>query len=220
MRHTGMRVGELTALELDCVREDRYLKVPLGKLKSERLVPLNDEALALVRALQEQGRPDRDWLIENPRRQKPYCTGSYHTSIRPIRDDLEKPDGLEITTHRLRHTFATELLNAGLSLAALRQLLGHRSMNMTLRYVRLAPNRLRQDYLAANAKARERYGRVPEAPRTAQLDNDTTSATTVAEVVRRIKRDAAMFSDGQKARTRRIARQLTNIGIQLGELGL
>jgi len=220
MRHTGMRVGELTALELDCVREDRYLKVPLGKLKSERLVPLNDEALALVRALQEQGRPDRDWLIENPRRQKPYCTGSYHTSIRPIRDDLEKPDGLEITTHRLRHTFATELLNAGLSLAALRQLLGHRSMNMTLRYASLAPNRLRQDYLAANASAKERYGKIPEAPRSAQLEQDTTSAQTIADTVRRIKRDAATLSKEQKARARRAARQLKNIGILLADLGL
>ncbi len=220
MRHTGMRVGELTALELDCVREDRYLKVPLGKLKSERLVPLNDEALALVRALQERGRSGRDWLIENPRRQKPYCTGSYHTSIRPIRDGLEKSDGLEITTHRLRHTFATELLNAGLSLAALRQLLGHRSMNMTLRYVSLVPNRLRQDYLAANAKARERYGKVPDAPRTAQLADDTTSADTIADVVRRIKRDAATLSEAQRTRARRAARQLKNLGILLDELGL
>lgn len=219
MRHTGMRVGELTALELDCVREDRYLKVPLGKLKTERLVPLNDEALKLVRELQKQGRAGRDWLIENPRRHKPFCTGSYHTSMQLLRDGLEKPDGLEITTHRLRHSFATELLNAGLSLMALMELLGHRSMNMTLRYVRLTPNRLRKDYLAANAKARERYGKVPEAPSAAQLD-DRTAAETIADTVRQIKRDAATLSKQQKARARRAARELKNLGIVLNELGL
>lgn len=93
-------------------------------------------------------------------------------------------------------------------------------MNMTLRYVSLAPNRLRQDYLAANTKARERYGKVPEAPRSSRLDEDATSADTIADIVRRIKRDAATLSKEHKARARRAARELQNISIQLGELGL
>jgi site-specific recombinase XerD len=224
MRHTGMRVGELATLSLDCVREDNqghhYLKVPLGKLNTERLVPLNDDALGLVQALQEHGQSDREWLIENRSTRRPYTTTSYRNSISRVSSDLEKPDGLSITTHRLRHTFSTELLNAGLNLAAVRQLLGHRSMNMTLRYVSLTPNRLRQDYLAANAKARERYGKVPAAPRAAQLDDERTSAEAIADIVRQIKRDAAELSKEQKARARRAVRQLKNLGILLDELGL
>ena len=223
MRHTGLRVSELANLRLDCVRKDNqghhYLKVPLGKLKTERLVPLNDDALDFARTLQGHGRSDREWLIENLSTCRPYTTTSYRNSISRVSSDLEKPDGLPITTHRLRHTFATELLHAGLSLAAIRQLLGHRSMNMTLRYVSLTPSRLRQDYLAANAKARERYGKVPDSPSTPNL-GDQSSAETIADVVRRIKRDAADLSEEQKARTRRAARQLKNLGILLDELGL
>ena len=224
MRHTGLRVGELASLKFDCVHEDhignRYLKVPLGKLKKERLVPLNDEALSLVFALQVQGRPGRAWLIESPRTKKPFGTTRYHESMRAIREGIPTPDGIRITTHRMRHTFATELLSGGLSLAAIRQLLGHRSMNMTLRYVSLTPDRLRQEYLAANAKARERYGRVPEAPPAAQLD-DRTAAELIADTIRQIKRDAADLSSEQhKARARRTARELNNLRIVLNDLGL
>ncbi len=223
MRHTGLRVGELARLELDCVREDNpahhYLKVPLGKLKSERLVPLSDEALGLVRALQEDGCAGRQWLTENPKTRKPYTTTSYRNSLARLRDGLAKPDGLPITSHRLRHTFATEMLRGGMSLAAIRQLLGHRSINMTLRYVSLTPDQLRQDYLTATAKARERYGKVPEAPPTIQHD-ERTSAETIDDVVRQIKRDAAELSTEKKARARRAARQLKNLGILLDELGI
>jgi len=220
MRHTGLRVGEMSVLEFDCVREGRYLKVPLGKLKTERLVPLNDSALELIRDLQKQGCSGRSFLIENPKRNKPYHPYSYSRSLRSHIDGLEKTDGLEITSHRLRHSFATELLNAGLSLAALRQLLGHRSMTMTLRYVHLAPNRLRQDYLAANAKAQERYGTVFEACLTSNQEESATSADAVTDIIRCIKRDVAELSEKKKSSARRVARQLKNIGIQLGELGL
>ena len=223
MRHTGLRVGELATLRFDCVHEDhlghRYLKVPLGKLKKERLVPLNDEGLSLATALQEQGRDGRKWLLESPRTKKPFGTARYHETMRAIREGIPTPDGIRITTHRLRHTFATELLSGGLSLAAIRQLLGHRSMNMTLRYVSLTPDRLRQEYLTANAKARERYGKVPEAPPTAQPD-DRTAAETIAGTVRQIKRDAATLTKEQKARARRAVRELKNLGIVLNELGL
>lgn len=224
MRHTGLRVGELATLTFECVHEDHqehcYLKVPLGKLKNERLVPLNDETLSLVRELQQQGRRGRRWLIENPRRKKPYGIARYQQLLRALQDGLATPDGLRITTHRLRHTFATELLNAGLSVVAIRQLLGHRSINMTLRYVSLTPNQLRQAYLVANTKARQRYGKIPEAPRTAGPLDDATSADTIADVVRRVKRDAATLPEKHKARARRATRQLKNLGILLNELGL
>ena len=47
-----------------------------------------------------------------------------------------------VTPHRLRHTYATEMLRAGVSLPVLKQLLGHRSINMTMRYVQVSQNDL------------------------------------------------------------------------------
>jgi site-specific recombinase XerD len=224
MRHTGLRVGELANLSFNCAHEDHqghpYLKVPLGKLKKERLVPLNDEAVALVRELQEQGRPGRAWLIENPRTKRPFTTATYQEWLQSLRSGLPNEDGQAITTHRLRHSFATELLSAGLGVVAIKQLLGHRSINMTLRYVNLTPNQLRDEYLAANAKARKQYGKVPEAPRTDESSDGTTSAGALADLVRKVKRDAATLSEEQKPRARRAARQLSNIAILLNEIGL
>jgi site-specific recombinase XerD len=224
MRHTGLRVSELANLRMDCMHEDHqgclYLKVPLGKMKKERLVPLNDEATSLVLQLQQQGRAGRTWLIENPRTKKPFSRARYQESLRSLRSGLPNEDGLAITTHRLRHSFATELLSAGLGLAAIRQLLGHRSLNMTLRYVSLTPNQLRDEYLAANAKARQQYGKVPEAPRTDDPIDETTSAAALADIIRKVKRDAATLALEHKPQARRAVRQLNNIAILLNELGL
>ena len=57
MRKTGIRVGELADLPYHCVHQDsktnHFLKVPLGKLDSERMVPLDDSALELIEKLQQ-----------------------------------------------------------------------------------------------------------------------------------------------------------------------
>lgn len=224
MRHTGLRVSELAALRFNCIHEDHqghhYLKVPLGKLKEERLVPLNDEALCLIRDLRGQAPDDRAWLIENPRTNQPFAKASYHALMQSLSSDLPKDDGLAITSHRLRHSFATELLSAGLGLAAIKQLLGHRSINMTLRYVSLTPKQLRDEYLVANAKVRQQYGNVPEAPRTETPIDDTTSALAIGDIARRVKRDAEALAHDKKAQARRAVRQLNNTAILLKQLGL
>ena len=71
--------------------------------------------------------------------------------------------------HCLRHTCATELLNAGMRLECLQQLLGHRSIEMTRRYARLTDNTRREEYFRAMAiiEKGEPYGhyrRHPELP--------------------------------------------------------
>lgn len=76
------------------------------------------------------------------------------------------------------------------------------------------------DYLAANAKSREPYGKVPKAPPAAQLDN-RTEAETIANTVRQLKRDAAdLGSEKREAKARRAARELNNLRIVLNDLGL
>ena len=116
MRNTGIRIGELASLEFDCLRCDeagnQFLKVPLGKLNNERLVPIDESTLALVQHLQHQGATPRTWLLETVRGRRGRWV-HFKAALEAACDGLDIPNGM--TSHRLRHTYATSLLNAGMS---------------------------------------------------------------------------------------------------------
>ena len=123
MRATGLRIGELVDLELDCVHEvpgqGAWLKVPLGKSDTERMVPLDDETLALVDRIVANRSPGRP--LRHPRTGRLVEFLLTHQgrrlSLYTLRDELAyvaKAAGLGvITPHQLRHTYATALVNAG-----------------------------------------------------------------------------------------------------------
>jgi integrase len=155
-RSCGLRIGELLDLELDCVHElpghGSWLKVPLGKLDTERMVPLDAEILALIDRITEirsHGRP-----MPHPRYRRPaqflFTHHGRRLSQRAVRNELDRAAqaaGLDhITPHQLRHTYATALVNAGVSLQALMALLGHMSAEMSLRYGRLFDTTVRAEY--------------------------------------------------------------------------
>ena len=159
MRRTGLRVGELMGLELDCVRTDhsrhRFLKVPLGKLHNERLVPLDERTHDLVRGLRRRGRKRRCWLLETPSGAKT----TYHYYRRTLRIACAGLDTAgPVMTHRLRHTYATSLLNGGMSLLGVMKLLGHRDYRMTLRYTAITQETVGREYFEALAQVESRYG--------------------------------------------------------------
>ncbi len=178
LRHSGIRIGELLDLELDHLVDygtnGTWLRVPLGKLNNERSVPLDDAALEaldewLARRPGHRARPHpRDQhladfiFVERGRRLGP-------TRIqRGLRDavaaaGLTGPDGrpLHVVAHQLRHTWATELANGGMSIQALMTLLGHRSPEMTIRYARLSSPTLKAAYDEAAGKIARR---IPIAP--------------------------------------------------------
>ncbi|MCA1677582.1 MAG: site-specific integrase [Actinobacteria bacterium] len=174
-RATGLRIGELVDLELDCVHEvpcqGAWLKVPLGKLASERMVPLDDHAVAIIdriAAARSAGRPlphPRDGrlvdflLTHHGRRVTAYA-------LRGTLQRAASSAGIgPVTPHQLRHTYATALINAGVSLQALMALLGHSSAEMSLRYGRLFDATVRADYERALTLAKDRLGPVlPQAP--------------------------------------------------------
>jgi site-specific recombinase XerD len=157
MRHTGLRIGELRDLEFHCVRTDDrrpLLKVPLGKLNNERLVPLDAASVELVRRLQSSGFRPRSWLVPG--------AGGARASYYRIRCVLLThsrglPDPARITSHRLRHTFATEMLGAGMSLLGVMRLLGHRSYHMTLRYAAVSPDAVVDEYTKALTQLATKY---------------------------------------------------------------
>ena len=145
-----------------------WLKVPLGKLGTERMVPLDDETLDVVdrivarrtppgAAAPRTGRPTEFLLVHQGRR----------VSAQALRDELARTaqaTGLgKITPHALRHTYATALVNAGVSLQALMQLLGHVSAAMSLRYGRLFDATVRTEYERALTQAKAALATAPPA---------------------------------------------------------
>ncbi len=158
MRDTGLRIGELICLEYDCVRKDHkrhsFLKVPLGKLKTERLLPIKSDTHELIQTIKRHGRRNRTWLLETP-------SGSQLNYSRCQRALRHACEGLEIsgaiTTHRLRHTYATSLLNGGMSLVGVMKLLGHRDHRMTLRYAAITDETVETEYFQALNHIEKRY---------------------------------------------------------------
>ncbi|MGZ4620139.1 MAG: tyrosine-type recombinase/integrase [Frankiaceae bacterium] len=170
-RACGLRIGELLDLELDCVHDTAeqggWLKVPLGKLDTERMVPLDDETLQVldrVTATRSTCRP-----LPHPRTGRPaQFLFTHHgkrlsqTAVRRELTSAADAAGLgHVTPHQLRHTYATALVNAGVSLQALMALLGHSSAAMSLRYARLFDTTVRAEYERALDLAKNRLGPLP-----------------------------------------------------------
>lgn len=164
MRRCGLRVGELRNLTFDCVAQDFngnwFLKVPLGKLNNERVIPLDPETVAVVEKIKRHHslRPEPGsetvYLISNPSGRR---RGKEH--FNPVLQDVAR--GLVIpgkmTVHRLRHSYATSHLSAGLPLTTLKALLGHRDIRMTLGYAAVTQETIRNEYFTALTKIQARY---------------------------------------------------------------
>jgi integrase len=178
LRGAGLRAGELLDLELGSIIDygpaGTWLKVPLGKLATERMVPLSAATLAALDewvALRGMHRPLphprtgvlTDFLFTQHGRRLGYTRlrNGLLTAAESAR--LRRTDGgvLMVTPHQLRHTWATELANAGMSLQALMSLLGHASPQMTIRYATLASPTLRAAYDDAMGKMRRQFTLTP-----------------------------------------------------------
>ena len=170
MRNTGLRIGELRALPHRCVRVDPrgnpFLKVPLGKLDNERLVPLDPPTLRLLRRLQRLGNGHRQLLFE--RNGKPIRFEFFSAALKTACRGLSTPE--PITSHRLRHTYATTLLAGGMSLVALMRLLGHRDYRMTLRYAAITDETVVTEFNNALAENTRRYAPNPNSTPLADID--------------------------------------------------
>jgi integrase len=179
LRRAGLRLGECLDLELDAVVDygstGSWLRVPLGKLGTERMVPLDQDTVSVLDAWAEgrgqqrpqphprTGRPTDFLFAERGRRLGPWRIRS-GLAAAIIAAGLTGPGGgpLRVTPHQLRHTYATELANAGMSLQGLMALLGHVTPEMTLRYATLANPTLRAGYDAAIGRVRRVL--LPSAP--------------------------------------------------------
>jgi integrase len=223
-RRTGLRIGELAHLELDCLLEDssgRYsLRVPLGKLRSERVIPIEPETADLIRTIKklrgerppgvdpETGR-SVEALFPNPWND---CIGTY-----PFRRKLRsvaKSAGISenVHPHRLRHTYATELVRNGLNLVGVMRLLGHKTIKMTLRYVEVTNEDLGRDYLRAMENARQRYSTLQAIESSHSPVQDESSGTIAGAfrvLVDRIQ--ARRFKESDPKRRKKLQRLVENL---------
>lgn len=189
MAHAGLRIGELQNLRLeDWHPTQQRLVVRQGKDNQDRAVPLSPETKAALEAylvmrepvslpylLVHQGRPLGQDFIRNHLHQ--------YANIAGLKG---------VTPHRLRHTCATRLLNAGMPVTSVQALLGHENLGTTMGYAQLYDDTVRKDYQVAVARLKGQSPTEGSEPNvsptalvesTASLSMPLTGSTTVVAVV-------------------------------------
>lgn len=193
LRATGLRSQESLDLEVGALSElsrgQWSLRVPLGKLHSEREIPVDVETAKLFAELvklrgspppvvgERTGKPTH-FLLMRP-------DGRRYTreSLRYYLARAEKKAGLaeHPTPHRLRHSCATELLRAGMALPALMKFLGHRSIGMTLRYAEVTGTDVRNAYNDSLLALKERYDLGSLRPRGRKADRAPNTRRSILD---------------------------------------
>ena len=132
----GLRISEAIALTVSAIDSERMvLRITKGKGQKDRYVMLSPKLLAVLRDWWKVERP-RHWLFPGARPEAPITRRAVQLACRIARRRarLAKP----VSPHSLRHAFSVHLLEAGTDLRTIQLLLGHRSLQTTARYLRVA----------------------------------------------------------------------------------
>lgn len=153
----GMRLGEVEELRLeDLDFPQKRLSVRDGKGKKDRTVYLTETAIHALQeylAVRGAGSGDHVFLYRNA----------------PLKKDLIRAQlkyagdrvGVKVFPHRLRHTCATQLLNAGCRVTSIQRFLGHKELSSTMIYARAHDQTVADDYFAAMQRVEQRLEIVP-----------------------------------------------------------
>lgn len=164
-RWSGARRGEIRRLSVDCL--DDYpdgtprLHIPTGKTYQERMIPIHEEAAAAIRALQALRKGERGFSDPKTGVVTRYLfvhQGMLLSATYLFEEALKKActvAGLvttagksTITAHRFRHTVGTQLARRGARLRTIQKILGHESPEMSMIYLGITDEDVRQDYQA------------------------------------------------------------------------
>ncbi|HXP89185.1 MAG TPA: tyrosine-type recombinase/integrase [Bryobacteraceae bacterium] len=226
LRHTGMRIGECADLSFHCLRlvgPDAWaIHVPLGKLKTERMVPVDSFVCRLVdrlRLLRSQDPlPADGFLLARP-------SGRYQLirNLRTFWRDLVATVGIttRLVPHQLRHSFGTEMLRAGVSLHVVMKLLGHLKPEMTMRYVEVALLDVQREFHLARSQPRHL---LPASPLPASISSPQSNLTSLLDSLHLAQHVLEMFrrtlpKGPDRRLLDRLANRLTKIASEIRKLG-
>lgn len=129
----GLRVSEVVNLKLEDINSDRMqIFVKSGKGKKDRLIPLSNTILLLLREYYNIHKP-KLWLFEGQIKGMPYSARSAQMIFKAACSKLLLPKNVGF--HSLRHSYATHLLDGGTDVKYIQSLLGHNDIKTTLRYL-------------------------------------------------------------------------------------
>jgi integrase/recombinase XerC len=153
--NTGLRVSELVELREKHVDVYKLEIKVLGKGNKERIIPVKKELMDKLKAYKEAKRasfeaPDLDYLLVNSSGKKLYVKYVYR-EVREQLKDLKQVS--KKSPHVMRHTFATQLVNNGADLNAIKELLGHASLAATQVYTHNTIEKLKDIHKKAHPKA-------------------------------------------------------------------
>ena len=149
----GLRVSELVGLNYGAIDFESGVARVLGKGRKERLCPLGRTALAVAKKF-------RDDFAGRTTPSSPLLTGQrgHRMAVRQVQLMLKRYLALaglplDLTPHKLRHSYATHLLNAGADLRLVQELLGHAQLATTQVYTHVSVARLKEIYAKAHPRA-------------------------------------------------------------------
>jgi integrase len=226
IRHTGMRIGECVDLSFDCLRmvapHGWAIHVPLGKLKTERVVPVDSFVCRLVerlRVLRSQDPLPADGFLLS----RPASRDALLYNLRTFFRGVVASSGIttRIVPHQLRHSYGTEMVRFGVSLLAVMKLLGHLKAEMTMRYVEVSAIDLRRELDLALSQPRHP---IPESPLPASVNPPQASLASLLDSLRVAQHVLEMFRrtlpQGPDRRLLdHLANRLTKIASETRKLG-
>ena len=151
---SGLRVSELVALDVsDADFLSETLRV-MGKGNKERLLPIGAEAMQAIQKYRSEAKVHSGPLFINKNKDPDKRRLSARAVQMLLKKYLAASDiGFEVTPHKLRHTFATHMLDHGADLRSVQTLLGHASLSTTQIYTHVTKERMREAYDAAHPRA-------------------------------------------------------------------
>lgn len=153
---TGMRVSELTELEVSAVDLPYGIVRVMGKGRKERYIPIGSFAVSALETYLEVARPR---LMKNTQHDKLFVNNRGEPltdmGVRYILQEIVKKSTLtkSIYPHMIRHTFATHLLNNGADMRTVQELLGHSSLSSTQIYTHVTKDHLLTTYKNSHPRA-------------------------------------------------------------------